>query len=267
MEAILLGIVQGFTEFLPISSSAHLVLIPSLFQMPLPDLSLIGSVHLGTLLAVMIYFRNDLWLIVVAMGQGIRLRQPLAAPDSRLGWYILLGSVPAATAGLLLGPFFERTFSRPQAAAGFLLVTAVLLVTGERMLSGKKQVGQVSWPDALVIGLFQALALFPGISRSGSTMTAGLWRGLDRPTTARFSFLLGIPITLGAGLATTLNMFAASAKPVHAAVLIVGFLTAGISGYFCIHFLLTWLRRHSFYLFAGYCAAFGVLYLWLAGAG
>lgn len=260
-ETIILGILQGATEFLPISSSGHLVLVPSILNWSATDLSLVAIVHQGTLLAVLVYFRRDLWQIIQAVWRGLVQRQPLAEADSRLGWYIVAGSIPAGIAGLSLESFFEEAFGTPVVAAAFLLLTAVFLVIGERMLSGKKLIENLTLSDAMVVGLFQMLALFPGVSRSGSTITGGLLRGLDRAAAARFSFLLGIPAILGAGLLSGLDLLQAADLAAQAPLLLVGFVAAAVSGYLCIHFLLTWLRSHSLYLFAGYCAAFGTIYL------
>lgn len=260
-EAFILGIVQGATEFLPISSSGHLVLLPTIFNWPAVSLALVAIVHQGTLLAVLVYFRRDLWQIIKAVWQGLAVRKPLATADARLGWYILAGSIPAAIAGLTLESFFEEAFGTPAVAAAFLLLTAVFLVIGERMLSGRKRIENITLTDAMVVGLFQMLALFPGVSRSGSTITGGLLRGLDRAAAARFSFLLGIPAILGAGLLSTFDLLQADDLGSQIPLLIAGFVAAAVSGYLCIHFLLTWLRSHSLYLFAGYTAAFGTIYL------
>lgn len=267
LEAIILGIVQGATEFLPISSSGHLVLVPSIFNLSEPTLSIIAIAHEGTLLAVLIYFRRELWQIITAVLYGLRVRRPLATTDSRLGWYIVAGTIPAAAAGLLLEDFFAAVFGAPTAAAFFLLVTAALLVIGERLLTGKKGLPQMTWPDAIVIGLFQMVALFPGISRSGSTITAGLMRGLDRETAARYSFLLGVPAIAGAGLLAVSDILAAGNIASEWPVLLATFLAAFISGYACIYFLLAWLKQHSLYLFAAYCALLGSGFLLLTFLG
>lgn len=261
IEAIIIGIIQGATEFLPISSSGHLVLLPELFQMTNPDLTLIGLVHAGTLLAVLIYFRQDLWNIVTAVLRDLSQRQPLASTNARLGWFIVVGSVPVAMIGLPLAGFFEDIFSSPRAAAGFLLVTAVLLVLGERMLSGHKTPAQMTWTDAIVIGLFQVMALFPGVSRSGSTIVGGLSRGLDRPTAARYSFLLGIPAILGAGLQAILEIFTAESNEFSTSVYTIAFIAAAVSGYACIHGLLTWVRNHTLYGFAAYVTLLSLIFL------
>lgn len=266
-EAILLGIIQGATEFLPISSSGHLILVPSLLGWTEPPLTLVAIAHLGTLVAVLIYFRRDLWQITKAVLAGLGQRAPMATPDARLGWYILAGTIPAGAAGLLLESFFDEVFGIPVAAAFFLLVTAALLVVGERLLTGRKQLAQLKLVDAVIIGLFQMVALLPGVSRSGSTITGGLWRGLDRPTAARFSFLLGIPAILGAGLLAVLDLAQAGTSGDQLPFYLVTFATAALTGYACIYFLLAWLRQRSLYIFAAYCAVFGSVYLLLAFAG
>lgn len=261
LEAIILGIIQGATEFLPISSSGHLVLIPAIFGMTQPSLNIIAVAHLGSLLAVLIYFRKDLWAILAAVVHGLIQRDPMAATNSRLGWYIAAGSIPAAVAGLLFSDFFDTVFGTPTLAAFFLLVTALLLVLGERMLTGVKSLANMTWSDAMIIGLFQMLALFPGISRSGSTITGGLWRGLDRETAARYSFLLGVPAILGAGLLSVLDLQQSGSLLADWQILLGAFLAAAVVGYLCIYFLLAWLRSHTLYIFAAYCALLGGGYL------
>ncbi|MFN2138735.1 MAG: undecaprenyl-diphosphatase UppP [Candidatus Promineifilaceae bacterium] len=261
LEAIILGIVQGATEFLPISSSGHLVLVPAILGLPQPSLNVIAVAHLGSLLAVLIYFRRDIWEIIGAVLRGIAQRSPLGSTEARLGWYIAAGTIPAAAAGLLFGDMFDAIFGNPTMVAGFLLVTALLLVLGERMLTGSKTPAAMTWTDAIIIGLFQMLALFPGISRSGSTITGGLGRGLNRETAARYSFLLGIPAILGAGLLSVLDLQQTGSLSSEWLVLLATFLSAGIVGYLCIYFLLAWLRSHSLYIFAAYCAIVGGGYL------
>lgn len=261
LEAIILGIVQGATEFLPISSSGHLVLVPAIFDLSQPSLNTIAVAHLGSLVAVLIYFRRDLWSILTAFLRGLGQRNPLGTVDARLGWYILAGSVPAAAVGLLFADTFDEIFGNPTMAAFFLLVTASLLVIGERMLTGEKTLSTMNWGDAITVGLFQMLALFPGISRSGSTITGGLWRGLNRETAARYSFLLGVPAILGAGLLSILDLQQSGSLAREWQILLAAFLAAAVIGYLCIYFLLAWLRSHTLYIFAAYCALLGGGYL------
>ncbi len=263
LEAILIGIIQGATEFLPISSDGHLVLVPAVFGLTQPDLVLIGLVHAGTLLAILSYFWRDLIAIARDVLAGLAQRQPLATPNARLGYWMVLGSIPAGIVGLLALDFFEAQFGSPTVAAAGLLVTAAFLVIGERLKSGTKSLDRLTWLDALIIGSFQVLALFPGISRSGTTIAAGLGRGLDRPTAARFSFLVGLPAIAGAGLLSIIDIFSAQGSlPMgHYAA---AFVAAAVVGYGCIAFLLNWLKRHTLYPFAIYCAVAGLLYLLLA---
>jgi undecaprenyl-diphosphatase len=261
IEAIILGIIQGATEFLPVSSSGHLVLLPTIFDMTQPDLTMVGLVHLGSLLAVLIYFRRDLWDIITAVLAGLRDRKPMGSTNSRLGWFIVVGCIPAALTGFLLEDFFDSVFSQPLWAAFFLLITAGLLVLGEKLMSGDKTFDTMTWLDTIVIGLFQTLALFPGISRSGSTIVGGLLRGLDRSQAARYSFLLGVPVILGAGLFSVFDIVTAPELTTSAAAYVAAFVSAALVGYLCIYFLLSWVRNHSLYIFAIYCALLGGGYL------
>jgi undecaprenyl-diphosphatase len=266
IEAIILGIIQGATEFLPISSSGHLLLVPAIFNISEPDLNTTAIAHLGTLLAVIIYFRQDIWQIITAVLKGLAERRPFENDMSRLGWQILLGTIPAALAGLLFEETFDSIFGNPTIAAVALFGTAGLLIIGERLYSGTKPLAKLSWADAIIIGLFQLLALLPGISRSGSTITGGLARDLDRATAARFSFLLGIPAIAGAGLLALLDLFGSPDVGDQLVVLSVTFVVAAVVGYLCIAFLLSWLRQHRLYPFAIYCAIFGALFLILQAA-
>ena len=263
LEAIIIGIIQGATEFLPISSDGHLVLVPAVFGLSQPDLVLIGLVHAGTLLAIVSYFWRDLLAIARAVFAGLAQRQPFATADARLGYFMVLGSIPAGIVGLLAMDFFEEQFGSPTVAAVGLLVTAAFLVAGERLNRGTKTLDRLTWLDTLIIGSFQVLALLPGVSRSGTTIAAGLGRGLDRPTAARFSFLVGLPAIAGAGLLSIIDIFSAQGSlPMgHYAA---AFVAAAVVGYGCIAFLLNWLKRHTLYPFAIYCAVAGLLYLLLA---
>jgi undecaprenyl-diphosphatase len=268
LEAIFLGIVQGITEFVPVSSSGHLILIPNIFNLTNPNLNLIAVAHGGTLLAVVIYFWRDLWQIARGFLAALWQRQPLANVEARLGWYIIVGTIPAAVLGFLLEDFFDNVFGTPTFAAIFLLVTASLLVFGERMLrrAGDKEPREMSWTDAIFVGCFQAFALFPGVSRSGSTIVGALWRGLDRPTAARYSFLLSVPITAGAWFLKSVELLQAPDLAAHVPFLFTTFVVSGVVGYACIHFMLEWLRRRSLYAFAGYCATFAATFLLLTSA-
>jgi undecaprenyl-diphosphatase len=266
-EAIILGIIQGATEFLPVSSSGHSVLVPVVLGLPSPDLTAVVIAHLGTLVAVLIYFARDLWTLATAAVRGVIRRQPLADPNARLVWYLLVGTIPAAVAGFLLESWFDDVFAQPRWAAFFLLVTAGLLVTGERLLSGDRSVEELRWSDALIIGVFQMFALFPGISRSGSTIVGGLLRGLDRATAARYSFLLSIPVIFVAGLFQFVDLLGDGEAGASAAAYVALFLSAAAVGYGCIYFLLAWLRNRSLYPFAIYCVVFGLGFLLVSFLG
>jgi len=263
LQAFFLGVLQGATEFLPISSSGHLVLLPWLLGWPASGLAFDVVVHWGTALAVVVYFWRD-WVALVRAAFHSLLERSLADANARLAWFILLGTLPAALIGYLLKDFFEGMFARPVAAAGFLLLTAAILAASEYFGRRQRDLDTLAWPDALMIGLAQALAIFPGLSRSGATIAAGLARGLRREPAARFSFLLATPIILGAGLLQTMDLAQAGNLAAQAPTLIVGFVTAGLVGFGCIHFLLRYLQRHRLYPFAVYCAVAGFICLLVA---
>ncbi len=261
-QALFLGILQGLTEFLPVSSSGHLVIVPWLLGWDQASLTFDTMVHWGTLLAVVIYFRQDILLYVRSAWESIR-RRSLDVPHARVAWAIAVGSIPAALAGLLLQDTFENLFHAPRKAAAFLLVTAVLLIVSELIGRRTRALEEVGLVDGFLIGVGQALAITPGISRSGATIATGLARGLERDAAARFSFLLGLPIIFGAGL-MQLKDIAVGSAPESTGILAMGFLAAAISGYLAIHSLLRFVRNHSLYVFALYCAALGGLVLLFA---
>ena len=256
--ALLLGLLQGATEFLPVSSSGHLVLVPWLAGWPAPGLAFDALAHCGTAVAVIAYFWRD-W---IALAQGVwqALRTRALNPHARLAGLILLATVPGVLAGVLLKDFFEGTFAQPTTVAGLLLVTAGLLAMAERWAKRAQRQEIASWPDALIIGLAQALAILPGLSRSGATITAGIGRGLRREAAARFSFLLATPIILGAGVFKLLDLGQAGVLA-QAPTLAVGFLAALVAGLVCIYFLLRYLQRRPLYPFAIYCASAGAICL------
>ncbi len=256
LRAIVLGLLQGATEFIPVSSSGHLVLVPWLLGWEEPGLTFDTVLHLGTLLAVLAYFWRDWWRLITAWLRGLA-RWRWDDPDARLAWLLVVGTIPAAVLGFLLEDFFESLFGQPAWVAVFLLVTAAVLALSEWLGRRQRQIDALRWPDALLIGLGQAAAIAPGISRSGATMAAGLFRGLERPAAARFSFLLATPVILGAGAFKLLDLFTLPGPLAQAPVLLAGFLAAAISGYLCIWGLLRYLQRGSLYPFAIYCALAG----------
>jgi undecaprenyl-diphosphatase len=257
LQAILLGLVQGVTEFIPVSSSGHLVLVPWLLGWPEPELVFDTVVHWGTLLAVLAFFWRD-WLALISAWLRGLFRWDWSDPMARLMWLLILGSIPAVLIGYLLEGFFKFLFGEPAWVSVFLLVTAVLLALSEWLGSRTRETSDLRWRDSLVIGLSQAAAIAPGISRSGATIATGLFRGLDRPAAARFSFLLATPIILGAGLFQLLDLAAAPDPLAQVPALVAGFLTAAVSGYVCIWALLRYLQRGRLYPFAVYCAYVGI---------
>lgn len=267
LQAVVLGILQGVTEFLPISSSAHLVLLPHWLGWSFePQLVFTFNVlvQLGTILAVAVYFRGEIKAIIVGMLRGLWRRTPFESENARLGWLLVLATVPAALAGMLFKDFFEKWFHNPRGVAALLLATALLLLLSERVVATvRKSVGGVDWLDALLIGCFQALAILPGISRSGATIAGGVMRGLERREAARFSFLMAVPVMLGAGVVAGRDLLAQPALWSHASAILAGFLAALLVGLLSIHWLLGYLQRHSLRRFAWYCALVGMAGLML----
>ena len=264
-QAIILGIVQGLTEFLPISSSAHLVITPYLFGWEIPaDVAFVFDVlvQVGTLVAVIAYFWKDLLAIVRDALACLRQREPFKLPNARLGWYIIAATLPAVVLGLLVKDLVEQAFNSPTATALFLLVTAFLLIIAERFGKRTRSLEAMGWLDSLIVGAFQALALFPGVSRSGASITGGMLREFDRPSAARFSFLISIPAMLGAGLVAINELVAIPNFATYVPVVLAGFITAAIVGYLSIRWLLHYLVNHSFMVFAIYCIALcGLVFL------
>lgn len=262
-QAVILGVLQGATEFLPISSSGHLVLVPSWLGWRPPGLSFDTLVHWGTAVAVLAYFWRE-WVALGRAGWRALRRRSLDDPEARLLVLLILGTVPAAVVGSLLEEFFEGMFARPAAAAAFLLVTAAVLAWSEGRSRRTKGIEAMALRDALLVGCAQAAAIFPGLSRSGLTMAAGLAVGLRREPAAHFSFLLSAPIVLGAGLLQLIDLAGTGLLVAQLPTLAIGFVSALVSGLACIHFLLRYVRRRSFYPFAVYCAVVGVVGLTLA---
>ncbi len=260
LHALVLGIVQGLTEFLPVSSSGHLVVIPWILGWGSPSLVFDTTVHWGTLLAVVIYFWNDLVNLVVVGWNGL-VKFSLEDPEARLAWGIVVATIPGALAGALLDKWFESLFQKPMYVGVALLVTASILFLGERIGRRTRDTGSINWLDAVLIGTAQAFAIIPGISRSGSTMSTGLARNLKREVAARYSFLLSVPIIFGAGLFKLKDLLETGVTGNEALVLVVGFVAAAVSGYLAIDFLMKFVRTKPFYVFAAYCLAAGAFVL------
>jgi undecaprenyl-diphosphatase len=255
IHAAILGLVQGLTEFLPVSSSAHLILVPRFlgWNDPFVDTAAFDvMLHVGTLIALLIYFWRDVWRLVGAFLASIRDRNLGSDPERRLAWLLLVSVVPAALFGAALESFFD-TFFRERLGwiAIFLVTGAALLWLAERWGSQRRVLLELRFPEALAIGVAQALALFPGMSRSGITIGAGLFLGLERAAAARFAFLMGIPVIAGAGLLKAREL-AATGIQGHELALLVGIVVSAVSGLAAITFLLSYLRRNSTAIFIAY---------------
>jgi undecaprenyl-diphosphatase len=249
--AIFLGLLQGATEFLPISSSGHLALVEFFLGIEEGGLAFDVALHLGTLLGVIIYFRRDFIMMFTALVQPGAMDQE-ARFQRLLGLYICLGTVPAVVAGYLLKDAAGTVFRAPILISATLAGAGLLLLLADKLGKHQRSMKTLGLTDAIVIGLFQALAIMPGVSRSGITMTAGLMRGLNRMAAARFSFLLSAPIILGAGIYNLPAIIRQGSEPGQQGFYLAGFTAAAVSGYLVIAFLLRFVQTHSFAVFAYY---------------
>lgn len=274
-EAVLLGVIQGLTEFLPISSTAHLVVARQWLGHPHPEDAFTTIIQLGTLAAVFAYFRADIGSLIRGVRGDLHRGQPGSSPESRMAWRIVLGSIPAGLTGLLLKDWLKATFFHTAAIAWVAIVFALLMALAEwsnrrRERRGKslRQEEDVTTWDALWVGFWQALALMPGASRSGTTITAGLFAGLSRPAAARFSFLLSLPIILAAGVKEFWDERAALlASSGELSALGAGLLSSAVVGYLAIAWLLGFLKRYSTLVFIIYRVILGVTILVMLGLG
>jgi len=266
LEATLLGILQGLTEFLPISSSGHLVLGEFLLKVKFDDISFEVFLHLGTSLSVVIVFRHTIWSVLKAVwlksgsifGRG---SASLMDEEWRLFWLLVAGSIPAGIAGLWFKDYLEKSFSSVVFVSFLLLITGMVLVITQFFRGVRRK---LSLSDALVVGLTQALALLPGISRSGLTISAGIFKGVERTKSAEFSFLLSLPAVLGASL-LELKEVLNSIHPQHNLwIYLTGTTVAFMTGYLAIRFLLNILRRGKFQYFGYYCMTVGISFLLFA---
>ncbi len=263
LQAIVLALVQGLTEFLPISSSAHLILAPWLMDWPDQGLAFDVVVHMGTLTAVCAYFRNDLAAIAVAMATPGRETTDRVA--ARTGWFIVLATIPVGLAGLAAKDWIGTVARNPTLIGTTSILFGLLLWWADRAGKRLRPDSAIGIRDALLIGVAQAVALVPGVSRSGITMTAGLLLGLTREGAARFSFLLSIPVIVLSGGLTLIELTQAG-MVIHAAMpLMLGFAVSAISAYLCIKYLLIYLERHGMGVFVVYRVVLGVVILALAG--
>lgn len=272
LQSIILGIVQGLAEFIPISSSAHLIAVPWLFGWNDPALNSLTfdvALHLGTLVAILAVFASDWRRIIAAWFRSVRERKIGMDQDRRMAWFILLACVPGGLAGFIFEDRVQRSFHDlpiPQASM-IAMAIAIAALGGLLWLAdarGKRQreTGNLRAGDAAIIGLAQALAIFPGVSRSGATITAALALGLKRDAAAKFSFLLSAPIIAGAGLKSLIDLAQSVGSGTIAAgelaLFPIGFVAAGVSGFFCVKILMRFLQKHSMKVFA--------LYRWVLAA-
>jgi len=272
IQAIILGIVQGLTEFLPISSSGHLLLVPWLFNwhflLDNPDLNKTFDValHLGTFVAVLVYFWREVGTLIAAWVRSIG-RRSLADPMAKLAWLLLVSTIPAAIVGVALESFIEDRLGKPWIIAIAMIVFAGFMYLVDHIAKLDRELDSLTWFDAVLIGCAQALALCPGVSRSGITMMTGMLLRLDRESAARYSFLLSIPVIGGAAAYKALEV-AKNGLPAGTAMpFAVGMVSAAISGLVAIWFVLAYLKRHNFNLFVLYRIVIGVAVLILIVAG
>jgi undecaprenyl-diphosphatase len=264
-QAIVLGIVQGLTEFLPISSTGHLRIVPAFAGWEDPGTAFTAVVQLGTMLAVLVYFRHDLWRIARAWLRSLRDREARRELDARLGWFIILGTIPISVFGLLFKDQIE-TDARQLTLIGIMLIAlGVVLQLSEKLGSKRRDIDTLTMRDGWIIGFAQAAALVPGVSRSGATISAGLFLGLNREAAARYSFLLSVPAVVASGLFELKDIGGDNHASFGATALAT--LLAFIVGYASIAFLLRWLARHPVTIFVVYRIGLGVLVLALVAAG
>jgi undecaprenyl-diphosphatase len=261
LQSFLLGIVQGLTEFIPVSSTAHLLIGQRLFGLPISDamFSFLVIVQLGTLVSLFAFYWTDLLSIAKAT---LDFRSP--TPERNLGIYIIVATIPALVAGYLLKDAVEMLFKQPMLQASVRLFTAALLLTLAEWLTKKdRTLHSMTWLDALFVGVMQIVSVFPGASRSGTTISGGMFRGFDRPSAARFAFLMSVPVMLAAGGYEMLDVIQMPNLSEFLPLLAVGFTTAAIVGWFAIKWLIEYLSKRSLYVFAAYCAALGMIVLFL----
>ncbi len=260
LQVVVLAIVQGLTEFLPISSSAHLILVPVLTDWRDQGLAFDVALHLGSLTAVVVYFRHD--LLAMTRGWFHSLATRRLDSDARLAWAVIFGTIPVGVAALVFRDVVETLLRSPLTIAAGLIGFGLLLGWADWRHRGERRVSSITWKDVLVIGIAQAIALFPGTSRSGITITAALFMGLSREAAARFSFLLSIPVIFLACALEAWGLVVAP-EPVQWGYLLAGVVLSGISAYLCIHYFLAFIQRVGMQPFVVYRLLLGGLLLWI----
>jgi undecaprenyl-diphosphatase len=266
LQAIVLGVVQGLTEYLPVSSTAHLRIVPAFMGWEDPGAAFTAVTQLGTMAAVLLYFRTDLWRIARTWTASLRQPELRSQLDARMGWYILLGTIPIAIFGFVFSDQIESGARDLYLIGTTLIVLGLVLLYAEHVARRDRSIEDIKRRDGIVIGFAQACALVPGVSRSGATITAGLFLGFDRESAARYSFLLSVPAVVLSGLFELRDI---GGGDEHAGVgpTIIATLLAFVVGYASIAFLLRWLAHHSTAIFVAYRVTLGALVLVLAGAG
>ena len=265
LQSLLFGVIEGLTEFIPVSSTAHMLFLQQVLGIPASDavFAFLVLVQLGPLLALLVYFRDDLWALVRAF-----FSRPFGTPQNRLAWYIIIATIPALLAGALLKDAVQGLFQNPLAEAAIRFFAAALLLALAEWLGRRtRSLDAMGWLDSLIIGMFQVLAVFPGASRSGSTISAGMFRNLDRPSATRFAFLLSAPVMLAAGVYESVSAFRLGHLGALLPPLALGLIVAAVVGWLSIRWLLRYVSSHSLYAFSVYCAAIGCLSLVILFAG
>jgi undecaprenyl-diphosphatase len=267
LEAIVLGIVQGLTEFLPVSSTAHLRIVPALAGWEDPGAAFTAVIQMGTTFAVLLYFRRDLWRIALAWLDSVRKRGARRDLDARLGWYIVLGTIPIGIFGLIFHNQIETGARDLYLIGTALIVFGLVMLAAERWSPKTRDVEQMTARDGAIIGGAQALALIPGVSRSGATISAGLFAGLTREAAARYAFLLSTPAIVLSALFELRKFVGGDDTGAGAGALVVATFFAFVVGYWSIAFLLRWVARHSLVVFVAYRVLLGTLVIALTAAG
>jgi undecaprenyl-diphosphatase len=265
LQAIVLGVVQGLTEYLPVSSTAHLRIVPAFMGWEDPGAAFTAVTQLGTMAAVLLYFRADLWRIAVTWLRSLRDPELRGTLDARMGWYILLGTIPIGIFGLVFSDQIESGARDLYLIGTTLIVLGLVLLLAEKLGKRERGIESITRRDGIIIGIAQACALVPGVSRSGATITAGLFLGFDRESAARYSFLLSVPAVVLSGLFELRDIGDHDGAGFGATL--IATVCAFVVGYASIAFLLRWLARHSTAVFVAYRVALGALVLVLAGAG
>ena len=261
LQAIILGIIQGVTEFLPISSTAHLILAPWIFGWDDPGLAFDVVLHLGTLTGIIAFFRKDFYSMLQGMFSGITVRKEYAGKEGMVGWYIIIGTIPAGLAGLFLKDQIETVLRSPRIIAVSLIVFGLILLWAEAVGRKKRRMDHLNIIDAIVIGCAQAVALIPGVSRSGITITAGLFRNLERAAAARFAFLLSTPVIMAGGLLSAVDVYKEGLPQDMFWPFVAGFAASAVSGFIAIKYLLLFLSKRKVNVFVYYRIVVGILIL------